>query len=98
MFVLILAETESLVSLSQYCLPLNDSFLRLCVANRALLMSGILEGIPGGSILDGLTTGHGQRRAGGFGSPSWSPAPSPTLTWTLPPWLKSRRRSSERLL
>ena len=42
-------------------------------------------------------TGPGRQREpnGSASLASWLPAPSPTWTWTLPPWLKSRRRSSE---
>ena len=34
-------------------------------------------------------------RSGSASLVSWSPAPSPTWTWTLPPCLRSRRRSLE---
>ena len=34
-------------------------------------------------------------RSGSGSLEIWSPAPSPTWIWTLPPWLRSRRHSLE---
>ena len=60
-------------------------------------MANILDGLGlEGLSLMASTTGPGQRRerSGSSSLVSWSQAPSPTWTWILPPWLKSRRRLS----